>query len=266
MQSIEIIMEASKELGFTIDLLFSNTDGFMVDIDEKVLPRLIELSDEITNITNIELEYELCKSMYQANVNNFILEKQDGSVKLKGAYEIDKEMHKNHSNRIASIAAANYFINDIPIKDTIYNHLKRNKAGRFVNTNYEIYYSRKHNLKVESKGIYDFMNLIKVDKRFELTAINKDFSKTKLQKSLRYLMSNNGVKIIKTTLKTNKYSLIEAVKFAKEAVFNEMPDCDINDKEMISFEQSTNINYNYYIKEAQKLIFNIEGPSQNLLF
>lgn len=258
-------MERSKELGYDIKLLFSNTDGFMVDIDERFYDECIVLINKLIEITGIDLEYEECKEMYQRDVNNFLLIKADGSVKLKGAYEIDKEFHKNHSNRIVSIAAANYFINDIKPETTITNHLKRNKLGKFVNDTYEIYYSKKYNKKVVNHGIYDFMSLKKIDERFRFWEISKN-KKFKLQKSIRYIMTKTGSKILKETVESGKMSLVEATKTSYEQIYNDMPNCDINSKEMIAFEQSIPINYNHYIKEAYKLIHAIEGYGQTTLF
>lgn len=268
MQSIEKVMEKSKELGYTINLLFSNTDGFMVDIDERYLDELKVIIDDITKITGIELEYELCKEMYQANVNNFVLIKDDDSVKLKGQYEIDKELHKNPSMRIVSIAAANYFINGITPEVTINNHLKRNKANKYVNSTYEIYYSKKHNNKVINQGIYDFMILNKTDDRFAFYEVNKNNDKVLLQKSIRYIITTVGNKLIKVNKATDAYSLLQATKKIYEQVFNKIPNVKLDSQEMTSFEQCIPINFNYYIKEAYKLIYSVEGyqEKQQLLF
>jgi hypothetical protein len=265
MQSIEMVMEKSKAMGYSINLLFSNTDGFMVDIDRQFLPELEQLMQEIWDLTGIEIEHETCDAMYQNNVNNFILTKPDG-VKLKGSYEIDKDFHKNGSMRIVSIAAANYFINGVDPKDTIHNHLKRNKVGKLANEDYDIYYSKKHNKKVVNQGIYDFVVLKKTDDRFQLYEVTTKGVKTPVQKSIRYVLTTSGVKLLKETKETGRIGMLEATKKSYEQVFNKMPNCDLNDQQMISFEQSIPINYRHYIKEAQKLIYSIEGYGQQLLF
>ena len=265
MQSIEMVMEKSKAMGYSINLLFSNTDGFMVDIDRQFLPELEQLMQEIWDLTGIEIEHETCDAMYQNNVNNFILTKPDG-VKLKGSYEIDKDFHKNGSMRIVSIAAANYFINGVDPKDTIHNHLKRNRVGKLTNEDYDIYYSKKHNKKVVNQGIYDFVVLKKTDDRFQLYEVTTKGVKTPVQKSIRYVLTTSGVKLLKETKETGRIGMLEATKKSYEQVFNKMPNCDLNDQQMISFEQSIPINYRHYIKEAQKLIYSIEGYGQQLLF
>jgi hypothetical protein len=265
LQCIEEVMSRSKAAGYSINLLFSNTDGFMVDIDRRFYDELKIVIDELTETIGILLEYELCDSMYQANVNNFILTKPDG-VKLKGSYEIDKDFHKNGSMRIVSIAAANYFINGVDPKDTIHNHLKRNKVGKLANEDYDIYYSKKHNKKVVNQGIYDFVVLKKTDDRFQLYEVTTKGVKTPVQKSIRYVLTTSGVKLLKETKETGRIGMLEATKKSYEQVFNKMPNCDLNDQQMISFEQSIPINYRHYIKEAQKLIYSIEGYGQQLLF
>lgn len=266
MQCIEIAIERSKAAGFSIELLFSNTDGFMLDIDERFYEELKSIAKELSDLTGIELEYEPCKAMYQRDVNNFILIKEDGSVKLKGSYEIDKDFHKNSSMRIVSIATANYFINGVSPRDTIKNHLKRNKTNKLSNKDYEIYYSKKHNIKVKSHGIYDFMILKKVDSRFNFYEVTTE-TKTKLQKSIRYVMTNKGSKIIKKRANSKEYSLLEATKSSYEQVHNIIPLCeDMDCQDMINFEKSIPINYNWYEAQAWKLIHAIEGYGQTSLF
>jgi DNA polymerase elongation subunit (family B) len=266
MQCIERVMQRSKAANYKAELIFSNTDGFMVSIDRGYLEELKKVAAELSDETEILLEYEECDAMYMRDVNNFINIKADGSVKLKGAYEIDKDFHKNGSTRIVSIAAANYFINEISPEDTIKNHLKRSKLGRLINNDYEIYYSKKHNNKVVSHGIYDFMILKKIDSRFQFKQVDKRGNTTDLQKSIRYLMTTTGCKLIKQTVASKKIALLEATKTSYEQVFNEMPDCKLESQEMMCFEKSIPINYNHYIKQAYKLIHSIEGYGEQLLF
>ena len=265
MQCIEIVMKRSAAKNYTCELLFSNTDGFMIDIDENFFEELKTIVVELSDLTGIELEYEVCKTMYQRDVNNFILIKNDDSVKLKGSYEIDKDFHKNPSMRVVSIAVANYFINNIKPEKTIYNHLKRNVLDKYENEYYNIYYSKKHNIKVVNYGLYDFMILKKIDNRFKFYQVSKRNEKIELQKSIRYIMTTDGFKLIKKKLSNDSVSLLEATKASYEQVFNTMPKSD-NKKEIINLENSIPINYNFYIKEAYKLIHSIEGYGQQLLF
>ena len=73
---------------------------------------------------------------------------ENGDFKAKGAFEIDKEYHKDPSMKIVPIAIKEYYINNIPIEQTIRNHtniydfclrLKVNSAatGKFTHFNDE---------------------------------------------------------------------------------------------------------------------------------
>lgn len=62
-------MEASKAKGYKIELLFSNTDGFMVDIDERFKNELIDIINDLSKSVGILLEYELCDAMFQRDVS-----------------------------------------------------------------------------------------------------------------------------------------------------------------------------------------------------
>ena len=56
------------------------------------------------------------------DVSTYIAVYEDGSIKHKSDFEIDKELHKNPSMRIVPIALEKYFVEGIPVEETIKNH------------------------------------------------------------------------------------------------------------------------------------------------
>jgi hypothetical protein len=119
-----------------------------------------------------------------------------------------------------------YFVNNKPIKETIMNH----------------------------KDIYDFCKAQKVGGQYTVELHYLKDNKLQVdqcQKSNRYFVVNSGAKIYKRKTATN--SLQELVAGRQIALFNDYYESDNYD-----------INYNYYIQEAQKIIDVLEPKQLNL--
>lgn len=133
-------------------IIFENTDGAMYRIRRKDLDKLNKVCDEVGKYVNIPLETQICKKIIARDVNNYINVIDDNNIKFKGAFEIDRDYHKNHSKRIVPLALAEYYINNIKPEITIKNHLSYNSTSIVKEyddkINEPIFY--------ENHGIYDF--------------------------------------------------------------------------------------------------------------
>lgn len=97
------------------ELIQGNTDGITLRIHKDSIPFFRLWCKEWEKITGLELEEVLYKRMWIRDVNNYIAEKMDGKLKLKGAYWYPENIkdysepvmswHKDFSN-LASIKAA----------------------------------------------------------------------------------------------------------------------------------------------------------------
>lgn len=119
----ERMVKVCPELTF----LQINTDGITIMIPRNKLESIRQVNEQLTKETTLVIEESFYKQMIIRDVNNYIAEYEDSSkenehLKLKGCFEIDKEYHKDPSMRIVPIALKEYFINGIPISDTIKNH------------------------------------------------------------------------------------------------------------------------------------------------
>lgn len=104
----------------TIQFNNVNTDGvgFAVHISE--LDKAYEIMEEWQKRTRLELEIEKIKRIILKDINNYILEKEDGSLKVKGAYVSDyKPSFKHNSLSIVATAIVKYFTENIPVEKTI---------------------------------------------------------------------------------------------------------------------------------------------------
>lgn len=216
-----------------IQIIQVNTDGWTFKIKKEYIDEAIKLSDELMNITGLTYETSYYKQMIIRDVNNYIGEYTDNSpenehIKFKGCFEIDKEFHKDTSMKIISIALKEYFINNIPIEQTIRNH----------------------------QNIYDFCLRLKINSSSiaQYNFINNDnrLDSTNLTRTTRYFISNKGGAL--TVYYNGKENPNKINKGFVCTLFNKFYESD-----------NYNINYNFYEIETRKIINAIED-FQSILF
>lgn len=188
--------------------------------------------------TKLELEFAEYSKMWLADVNNYGCITTKGKIKNKGRFEVDKIVgsepayHKDNSFKIIPIAIQDFFTKNIPIEQTIKNHI----------------------------NIFDFCGRQKFTKDsygeiVELDSFQEEkdgLLHIKQQKITRYYVSNNGSTFVKKYSKGSN-ELIE--KGYQVTIFNKKID-----KKMEEYD----INYNYYIKKAKKEIESIIKPQLSL--
>ena len=199
----------------------SNTDGITLQFDKQYLNKLEEIKTSWEKFTNYELEEAIYTKMIVRDVSNYISLYDNGKIKHKGCFEIDKELHKDNSFRIVPIALENYYIKGISIEETLRNH----------------------------KNILDFCGRIKIDSRFELEFHSIKYDENnqpyksveQLQKETRYLVTKNGG----TIYKKNKDGKLTGINVGY--TFNIY---NVHNKTIDDF----NIDYAFYIRESNKII------------
>lgn len=231
---ILMLIERLTKAGFQI--ISANTDGIVTLVNDENLYK--KICNKWEEETDYGLEYTYYKKYIRRDVNNYLAVKQNNEIKEKGIFTKSEITEFNNStdplNRgwdkpIVSIALYNYFINSIPIKETITNH----------------------------KNIYNFCIAKRIDDKFtnEFHNIkNGIYTKENLQRSVRYYVSTNGGVLLKTCEQENKASNYEVNK--KITIFNDYIKYD----DFLKY----NIDYSYYINNAQKIIDLIINPQLTL--
>lgn len=213
-------------------VIMINTDGIEIKIPRNKEEEYYNICKEWEKQTKLVLEYDDYQKMVIRDVNNYCSITTKSKKKYKGAFEIDKVVgsepayHKDNSFRIIPIAISEYFFNNIPVVDTIKNH-----------TNiYDFCGRQKFN-----QGDYGQIHYLKNNKEI----IEKQ------QRNTRYYISTKGTTFIKyykkgTSEMINKGFLV--------TIFNKFED-----------KENYNINYDFYIKECQKIIDIIQPKQIKLL-
>jgi DNA polymerase elongation subunit (family B) len=102
-------------------LIQSNTDGLIGKIKRKRdLNKIKSICKEWEDRTRMKLDFELFHKIYQKDVNNYIIIKEDGSYKSKGAY-VKKLSNIDNDLPIVNMALKEFFINGVPVEETINN-------------------------------------------------------------------------------------------------------------------------------------------------
>jgi len=228
-----MLFEKLMSLG---QVLLINTDGLEIRIKRSDYLTVLNICKEWETLTKLKLEYDEYDKMIIANVNNYSCINTKGKIKRKGLFEIDKDLHKDNSMRIVPIALEQYFYHGIPIKETV----QLNKIVSISGVE-------------ETTSIFDFCLKIKAkgETKYEYHVLeNNKLAIKPTQKNIRYYISNHTGTLIKR-YETNKSEFVNIG--VNQTLFNKYIDGPYN------------LNYNFYHKECNKIIENIE-PSQLTLF
>jgi hypothetical protein len=198
----------------------SNTDGITMKIRREDSKKADQLVKEWEKITQLEMERNDYSKMFVRDVNNYAaIYESNGKIKTKGAYEYKLEHHKDNSSVVVKKAVEEFLSKGTPVLEYI--------------TNY--------------KDKYDFMLRTKIPKSFELVSVDDDGNEREEQNVTRYYVSisDKARRLVKKMppakgKETDRESGICVGR--KVIVCNHIED----------FEWD--IDYNYYVEEANKLI------------
>ena len=221
----EMIMEVSG-----VKILQVNTDGLTVKIRRSDVVLLKDICTDWEAQTQLDLEYVTYDRMFIRDVNNYIAEYEDGSVKRKGAFEYKADWHQNHSALVTKMATEAYLLYGTPVREFVENH----------------------------DNIWDFFLRTKVPRSSRLVW-EQGGEEHEQQKITRYYISKDGgtfTKIMPPLPKNpDLYRRIGINKGWKVTPVNEFTGVDME-----------KIDYSFYVKEAEKLVKPLVAGFTNDLF
>lgn len=205
---------------------YSNTDGATFKVERGREEEFYKIANDYAKEINIPIEYADYKKCVIRDVNAYSIQTLDGKVKEKNIFVRDIQLDKGYNMPIVSVALYEYYVNNVPIEDTIRNHT----------------------------NIYDFCKAQKIGSQYKVELHYLKDNKLQIdncQKTNRYFVVNNGAKLFKRKVKEN--SLAELVAGRQVALFNDYYESDNYD-----------INYSYYIQQTQKVLDKLEPKQLNL--
>jgi len=199
-----------------LQLIQVNTDGLTVKVPRENKCKVDDAVVMWQTLTGLQLEEAIYKSMMIRDVNNYIAQYEDGSVKRKGAYEYDMEWHQNAGGLVIAKVAEKVLLENAPIRQTL----------------------------EQWPDMMDFMLRTKVPRSSYLT-IEHDGVTKQLQNITRYYIAQDGGRLFKwmPPLKGKQ----EWRKIGVESGWGVQPCNDIRDAGKLP------IDFDYYVREVEKL-------------
>ena len=128
-----------------VEIISVNTDSVTIKIERERLYLLDQVRKEIKKEFNLDLEDTKYKFIHYKSVNDYIGCTESNKIKCKGEFIYEKVLDGSNEFLIIPIAVKEYFVNNIPIEQTIRNH----------------------------KNIFDFTCAKKIDKSYSLFYLDK---------------------------------------------------------------------------------------------
>mgnify|MGYP000717371122 FL=1 len=227
-----LLMLAEKLISIGCQIIQANTDGLFVLRKKKDEQKFKDVCKWWENLTKLELEEDRFERFYQFAINDYL-----------GVIEGYKD-----SKNPKLLKKKGLFVDSV----TLGKGMQPMIIPKAINANLA------DNIPVEEtirncKDINEFITYQKVDKKFAVQYMNKFITHIN-----RYYVSTNGGYLYKCEVEGNKI-----VKFANMLTASGVTLC--NDITAIK-EFPKNINYKYYIKEANKILAKLKIQEQGLFW
>lgn len=212
---IMMLCESLEQAG--IEVMSANTDGIVVKLYKRNKSKFEEIANDWKKLTKLDADSEEYKCYINRDINNYVIEEINGKVSYKGdlnpnMYAVD--LQKGYNMPIVAQAVVNYFLNNKPVLETLY----------------------------ECKNILDFCKTQNVGKQFHVE-FTVGSSREILQRNVRFYVTNKGGVLEKVN--DNTHGRNNMCAGYQVSILNTLDDKRI---------EYRNINYSYYYQEALKII------------
>ena len=261
-----LLMLAEKLTQIGCRIVQANTDGLFIVVKKDKIQKYQKICKHWENLTKLTLEEDRFEAMYQYAINDYIAIKenyknlrdkflvgetiirkstsqpynsieeiQKDYIKTKGIFITDVKLGKGLTPKIIPEAIIRYFADGIPVRDTIYNctdikkFLMSEKTGKQWHVEYNNKPQQRTNrFYASTNGAY----LWKWKYKDDIVVNEYGFNSQNREKQYQNMLVDSGVTIL------NK----------------------LDDKPI----QEYNINYRYYLKEALKIVEELQPRQLNL--
>lgn len=212
---IMMLCESLEQAG--IEVVSANTDGIVVKLYKKDKAKFEAIADAWKEATKFEADAEEYECYINRDINNYIIKELNGKVSYRGALHpkmYANDLQKGYDMPIVAQAVANYFLENKPVLETLY----------------------------ECTNILDFCKSQNVGQQYHVE-FTQGFTTKEMQRYIRFYVSNKGGTIEKVNNIDRSRSNLCAGNLV--TIINTLDDKRI---------EYRNINYSYYYNEAQKII------------
>lgn len=171
---IELLMLVERLETNNIHVISANTDGILCLFNKKLLNKYYKLckqwEEQVGNLLGGNLEFTEYKYIVQTSVNDYLAVKENNTLKKRGDFTTDFELHKNKSARVIPLVLTEYYTKGTLPED----YLKTNL------------------------NIFDYCLCVKAKGKNKILLLDKKTGiETELQKVNRYYVSLEGKNLIK---------------------------------------------------------------------
>lgn len=204
-----------------IHCVSANTDGIIIKIPIEKLDIFKKITEEWNIHNKMSADGEYYKMFIRRDVNSYFVIQTDGKEEFVGAMDplqYRKDYTKGYDMPIVAKAVYEYFVNNVPIMETLRNH----------------------------KDILDFCKTQNVGRKFKVCydkVVDGKITTIYCQQHFRFYVSQKGVIIQKEDSATGKRSVLGGG--LPSIMLNNLDDKPIEERE---------INYAYYYNECMKFI------------
>lgn len=205
-------------------LIQSNTDGIIIEYDERLKDDIMMILDYWQERYQLTLDVDYIKKIAQRDVNNYVIQYQNGKIAAKGRFaNFEGGDYERNSLTIIDKALVEYYINNVPIHKTIIGCFKRNELDRFQ-------------LIAKAGSTFDGIVQNISDEMVELQKVNRVFATNDKELGPIY-----KTKVVDGTVRYNK------IPYTSDHVLVHNDSLDTLDKRLIDL--------NWYIKETERWLF-----------
>ena len=236
-----LLMLAEKLVEIGCKIIQANTDGLFLICKKNKYEEYQKVCKEWEKLTKLELEEDRFEAMYQYAINDYIAVKEGYHktkdkklIKTKGMFITEVLLGKGLSPKIIPEAIINYFVDNIPVEETIKN----------------------------CKDIRKFLKAEKTGKQWTV-----EYNDKIQQRINRFYVSNNGYYLwkFKTDSGVKEYqNMLKGYAVTLHNTFYSDEDLQWKYAQGETFESIYDINYNYYISQCKKIINDIKPKQLNL--
>ena len=206
------------------NLVQSNTDGIIIEYDERLKDDIMMVLDYWQERYQLTLDVDYIKKIAQRDVNNYVIQYQDGTITAKGRFaNFNGGDYERNSLTIIDKALVEYYINKVPVHKTIIGCFKRNELDRFQ-------------LIAKAGSTFDGIVQNISDEMVELQKVNRVFATNDKELGPIY-----KTKVVDGTVRYNK------IPYTSEHVLVHNDSLKTLDKRLIDL--------NWYIKETERWLF-----------